>query len=391
MAQQPSKSNKSRPYRALAIFVVITGLVGLGVFGWRVLRGIQMPEAPLANAPRSASIIGYARVANVLQSSILRLILRREVLQDRVERIRERCGFDPASQLEDVIVFFEGNQIRNRESGLGIIGRGPFDHDKLSRCFREAFAEEGLGEMRRIEIDDVPAAAPANSDQRAAFLGKRGIAIGNEQTIRHVIHTVRDAQPSAAQDPVLARIWERTAGGRDIVLVGKMPQDWQQALRDLAGVGPDAQYRGMIEQVTAFGIGADVTNGLRLGGVLAMRDEAAANALATSTRQQLDGLAENLFVSITPFGPVLRSIRTEKNGQDFVITMDLPQERLDRLIEFSQSFLQQLDPSRAAAGANGQAVPGQPGQPMPTIRVVPSPAPADPAAAPTPAPAPATP
>ncbi len=349
-------SSKARPLRALAVFLVTAGLVGLGVFGWRVFRGIELPRAPLANAPQNAGVVGYIRVQNVLRSEVVRRIVRREILQDRIDQLRERCGFDPSTQLEDLIVFTRGNSLEDL-ADLGLVARGPFEHERLGQCLREAFQEEGLGEMRMIEIDGVPAAAPANSEQRAAFLGQRGIAIGNEATVRSVIGTVRDRRPSAAADPVLARLWDLVASGRDIVLVGRLPVDWQQTLRQAVGVGPAAQFRGTIDQITAMGLSADVTRGLKLGGVVELRDENAARQVATSVRAQIDELTQNVLVSLTPFGPVLRSIRTEQRGPDFIVTIDLPPDRLERMIQFAEAY-QQQGGARLDSGGTPPAAPG---------------------------------
>lgn len=365
---KPKNPSRSRSLRALVLLLVLGALGAGGFFAWKLLKGIQMPEAPLANVPRSATIVGFVRVGNVIHSEIVRTLLSREVLEARLERIRERCGFDPASQVDDAILFVDGTQARQLDS-IGIVARGPFDHEKLSRCFREAFREEGLGQMRMLQIDGVPAAAPAEGEERAAFLGQRGIAIGDEATVRQVIGVVRDRRPSAAADPVLARLWDRVASGRDIVLIGHLPTNWQQSVRDLAGVDPNIAFREIIDAVRAFGVGATVTNGLQIGAVLAMRDNAAATSIATDTRAQLDQLTANVLVSLTPFGPVVRSIRTEQHGEDFVVTVDLPRERLDRMIEFATGWAN----DRAARAVPG----GGAGGPSlaPGIQALPVPAP----------------
>ena len=192
------------------------------------------------------------------------------------------------------------------------------------------------------------------------------MAIGDEPTVRQVIGVVRDSEPSATGDRVLARLWDRVASGRDVVLIGHVPPNWQQSVRELMGVDPQVEVREILNSIKAFGIGVTFSNGVQLGSVLAMRDQAAATSLATSTRQQLDALSSNMLVSLTPFGPVVRAIRTEQHGQDFVVTVDLPRDRLDRMVQFAQGWAD----DRAQRAQQG----GAPDAPTPSLGVPPMPA-----------------
>lgn len=363
-----AKPDKPSNLRRMRAFFAILALAALGVGGyvaWTVFRGIELPQAPLANVPRSATIVGYIRVGTVVNSDVVRSLVSRELFEARLERIRERCGFDPAAQIDDAILFVDATA--PREIGkIGVVARGPFEHEKLSRCFRDAFREEGLGAMRMMQIDGVPAVAPAEGAQRAAFLGRRGIAIGDEPTVRQVIGVVRDSEASATGDRVLARLWDRVASGRDIVLIGHVPPNWQQSVRDLAGVDPDVAVRQILNNLKAFGVGVTFSNGLQIGGVLGMRDQASATSLANDTRQQLEALSGNLMVSLTPLGPIVRAIRTEQHGQDFVVTLDLPRDRLDRVLQFMEAWAADRRQRAQDPGTGANA-------PAPTPSVIPSP------------------
>ena len=366
MANPPAE--KRRSYRA---FFLVLALVVLGVGGftaYRLLQGIELPEAPLANAPRSSSLVGYVRFGPVVHSETLRMVLSRDVIEDRLQRVRDRCQLDPASQVEDVILFAQGQDLEALQN-IGLVARGPFDFEKLRTCFREAFAEDGLGEMRVGEIDGVPVAIPANSDQRVAFLGRRGVGLGTEPVVRSIIDVVRDGSANAGADPVLSRVWDRIATGQDIVLVGHFIPAMRDALRELAGVSGPARFRPFIEKIAAFGVAADVSQGLDLSLVVSMQDAAAANEVMTTLRAQIEALKNDMLVSLTPFGPVVRSIRTEATGTDLLITVDIPRERLERLIQFATAFRSNLAGGPGGSPAAGSA----PAAPPPTI-TIPSPA-----------------
>lgn len=364
MAKSPATPRRS--YRAFFVVLALAVVAFGGVAIYRLVRGIELPEAPLANVPRSSSFVGFVRFGPVVRSETLRMILSRDVIEDRLQRIRDRCHLDPATQVEDVILFAEGQNIEALQN-VGVVARGPFDLEKLRTCFRQAFAEDGLGEMRIGEIDGVPAAFPAESDQRAAFLGREAVAIGTEPVVRKVIDVVRDGSPSGASDPVLVRLWERLASGQDIVLIGRMLPELRERLRAVADVPAAARVRPLVDKLDAFGIAADVSQGLDLAVVLSMHDAASASSLAEVVREQIEGLKNDMLVSLTPFGPVVRSIRTDLQGTELLVTVDLPRDRLERLIQFATAWRSNL--GGGSVGGVQQQVPA------PTITIPPSPAP----------------
>jgi len=352
----PEVTKKPRSYRAFFVVLALMIVAAGGFAIYRFVRGIELPEAPLANVPKSSSFVGYVRFGAVVRSETLKSILSPDVIEDRLERIRTRCGVDPAEQVDDVILFADGGGI-DAIDNVGLIARGPFDYEKLRTCFRQAFAEDGLGEMRIGEIAGVPAAFPEDSEQAAAFLGRRAVAVGTESIIRKIIGVVRDGRPSGAEDPSLTRLWTRLSTGQDIVLLGRVIPQLREKLRELATSPMAARYRELIEKLDAFGIAADVSQGLDLALVLSMHDTDSAQSASTAIRAQVDALKNDMFVSLTPFGPVVRSIRTDLEGPDLLITVDLPLDRLERLIQFATAWRSNL--TGGSTGTTGS-------QPAPT-------------------------
>lgn len=367
MANPPAA--KRRSYRAFFLVVFLFVLAGGAYFAFRKFTGLELEHAPLANVPKDSVLVGYFRFGPLVRSETLKLIVDPAEIEARLQRFRERCQLDPAEQLEDVIVFSQGTTVDSL-TDLGAIARGPFDHEKLRTCFQQAFENDGLGEIRVGEIDGVPAVFPADSDQRAAFLGRRAIAMGKEPVVRKIIDVVRDGEDAASADPVFSRVWTRLGTGQDIVLVGRVLPAVRETLREVLNAPAGARFRSYVDKVEAVGVSAAVTEGLDLALVLAMQDAAAATQVVAAVTTEVESLKNNMMISMTPFGAIVRAIRIDDQGNDVLVTVDVPHQRLVQAIEFAQNYLSFLGDGRgprpdATPPPPDSVIPGQPA-PAPT-------------------------
>ena len=350
--EQPSALRRNRH---LLIALALIAAMAIGFF-YVTRLDLRLPEAPLANVPRSASAVLYVRPDALMRSSWIHPMLERRGVFEAIGRIRRRCGFDPLAQVEDVILFAHGSNPRTLEH-VGVVTRGPFQHEKLGRCLEQAFEADSLGRMRRTEIEGLPAVAPERGETRAVFLGRRGIGIGNLDLVKRIVHTVRDHQGSLGDDAVLSRIWSSVAPGREVVLVGHLPPTWRESLSEQFGAERVVPLAGMLEGLKSAGIGARVSTGLGLGARLVFDSSQHASELAGKVREKLDALKDNLFLSITPIGGLVRRVQLEATGTDVVITLDVPQEVLDRILQFGDRLAAQREQHD---GAGAPEVPPSP-------------------------------
>lgn len=360
------KPSALRRYRALLVLVPILAAAA-GAFFYFQRKNITLAASPIERVPQTTSAVLHLDVAAVVGSPLWQRVVVARRMDAPLVTIRERCGFDPVDQIEELTFFSVGANPSSLDH-VGVVAEGPFEHERLAECVRKALTAEGGGAtMRRVEIDGVPAVASSRDESRAAFLGERGIAVGMLPTVRSVIATARKDAPSAKANALLARLWSTVSPGREIVLVGNVPSRWQESVQQLLG-GSDraAMVTRTLDGLRAIGLGFRVSSGLGFGGMLNFANATQARGLATTLRTQLDTLKNNIMVSLTPVGPIVRTVQVEHRDTDVVITLDIPQERLDRLLEFADSL-----------GGGGAPIPS-------TI-----PRPSMPAPAPTPAPAPA--
>lgn len=296
---------------------------------WFVLgRELRLPSAPLANAPRDVSAVARVNVGAVVDSPLWQRFVVARGGARGLERITSTCGFNPLEQLEDVVVFITGTEASLDH--VGFVGRGGFDREALAACVSEV-VQEGGGTIERQDIEGVPAVRGGRGDTRAAFIGTRGVAWGTEETVRGVIRTVRGDEPSAAEHPVLARLWERVAPGRDAVVVAEIPQRWREAAQRTVEAASDEGALALA-QLRGVGLGVRLRSGFGAGLLLEMADTTATLQLVGALEARLAQALDNPMMSLSAAGPALRAIEIEGDGRDVVVTVNLPEGRFEAIL-----------------------------------------------------------
>jgi len=350
------KSNK--PFLAA---VALVGAVFFGSWYWQ-MRDPRLPAAALANVPSGATAVASIDVHAVVESTLWRELVVNAGQDRGLARLRERCGFDPLEQFDRIIGFVSGTDA-TRLDHVGFVAEGPFDHEKLAGCVRDAVREEGGASLRRVEVEGMPAIAPDRGDSRVAFIGSRGMAGGAEATVQQIIQTAVHGAESADADPELRRLWQRVQQGRDVVAVAHVPPHWQRVLQERLALAGGAVVE-RLAHLRALGAGLRLGRGrgLGVGLVLDLGSPEQAAGLVAALQDRLRPLLDDALISLSPAGPVLRTVHIEAQGTDAVVTADVREDRLVRLIE----LYRELSARRARAeGATGASAPPTPSEEPP--------------------------
>lgn len=348
-------------------FLVLLVIGGVALGSWYALEyRVRMPEATLANVPNGAAAVMMVKVPELLNSTLYRELVVHGGHDTGLTRLRERCGFDPLAQFRRVVVFASGFE-REHLDHMGFAADGPFEHEALAECVKQAVVDEGGQAMRRVEIEGMPAVAPAEGDSRLAFLGSEGMAGGSEATVRQIIQTVRGDRESALSDPELARLWEKIASGQDAVLVARVPEHWQDVLQHRLGRLASGLL-GELAGLQSFAAGVRVQRGLGFAIVLNVGDFASATQLVAALEARMLPLLQNPLISMSPAGPALRRVHIQAQLQDVMIAADIREDRLVQLIALGRGMYQGIMPTMFGGGAPfppGQAPSRQPAAPTP--------------------------
>ncbi|HJL49711.1 MAG TPA: hypothetical protein RMG45_27880, partial [Polyangiaceae bacterium LLY-WYZ-15_(1-7)] len=250
---------RGRLWGALALLV----LLGAGLAWWLLGRGPRLRPEPLENVPDGAVAVARVELGAVMRSSLWRHFVSARGGDAGLERLRERCGFDPADQVEELVVFVSGEEPDSLDH-VTVLARGPFDHEALGGCMRTVLEEEGRG-MRQVEIDGVPAVAGERGDSRVAFLGRDGAVFGHEDAVREVIATLQGEGETAASDATLSDLWARVAHDRDVGVAARVPAHWRETATRRLEASPARGILAELASLEALGLGARVSRGLALG------------------------------------------------------------------------------------------------------------------------------
>jgi hypothetical protein len=253
-----------------------------------------------------------------------------------VERIAALCGGDPLSTLSKVTAFVSGDAPGELER-VGLIARGSFDPAIVGNCVREVVEADG-GELHETEIAGVPAVRGRGSS-RAAFIGRDGIAGGDEETVRAIVAAVRGDVRSAARDPVLSSLYQSVGMGRDVAFVAHVPEGWRRALRERLRASPDTDL-GAVAGVRAVGLGANIARVLSLDVRMRMRDEGEAERAGAALSRVLEDALEAGGFAAALTAPILRQLSVRPSGVEVRASMDLSPDQLDRALDIIIAMLE---------------------------------------------------
>lgn len=315
-------------------------LAAAGLAAW-VLFGRPGPlaEDPLARVPATATAVALIDTRAVLGSPLWDRIVTSHGGDEGIRRIERTCGFDPLAQLDDVVLFATGDA-PDRLDRVGVVARGELDREALADCVAEVVSSEG-GEVRRVTIEGVPAVAGRGSS-RAAFVGANGVVAGSEPLVRDVVRVTQGDIESVASDDTLARLWQRVADGRHLVVAAHLPGPWRSALRRMATEGERASLE-TLAGARAFGAGVRVTRGLGAGIALEMRSEAEAREGERAVRAEIERTLDQTMVALSPIAPALRRVDVEPQGKDLVITVELSSSQVDELVDLVEDLLERSE------------------------------------------------
>jgi hypothetical protein len=330
---------------------IVIGAAGIALAAWAysALGTAELPDEPLALAPEGSTLVARIAVATVTRSHLYEALLEDESDDPGVRRIERMCGYDPLEQIDEAVVFVGGPRERPFEH-LGFVARGEMargreNKTRLVECVREVISEDGGG-LREVEVEGERAVASASGSSHAAFIGSDGVVGGDREVVAQAIRVARGDAPSAAQDRMLARLWERVATDRDLVVVGRLPRRWLPIIERFTG-----ELEGdfdALSGVRALGIGARVRGGLSIGLAAEAAQGSDAERLVDAVNTQIDRLLEDRLVRLSAVGTALRRVSAESQGREAVITVSLSNDQVDDLLELWRDLRRQREEAPAA-------------------------------------------
>src|SRR5688572_21237980 len=98
------KQSALRRYRALLLLLPVIAIAG-GAFYYLNRRNIKLAESPIERVPRSATAFLHIDVTAVVGSPLWQRVVVARGMDTPLANIRERCGFDPVTQVHQLTFF----------------------------------------------------------------------------------------------------------------------------------------------------------------------------------------------------------------------------------------------------------------------------------------------
>ncbi|MEM1416355.1 MAG: hypothetical protein AAGH15_15710 [Myxococcota bacterium] len=338
--------------------LVLLVLLGVGgAVAFYAFRAPPIPDDPLAAVPASARALLRVDLPALRESPLFPLIAGPSGADEWAAGLEARCGFDPLGMVDAALAFVTAEapaDVSPLDAGLGHVGfvlAGRFDHERLATCLRSAVTQDGE-DLEMISLAGYPAVAVGGS--RAAFVGKHGIVLGDEELVVAALRTLDGDAPSLRDEaPELGALFDRvgrTPGGspREVAAVAALPPRWRTAadgpLGELATL---AELDPPPHAPEALALGARVSRGLALGLLLHFADAQDASRLRDAAVAAKDATLGMPLVSMSPAGPALDALEVEARGGDASFAIDLDAARLAALLGAADLLgLDALQPGR---------------------------------------------
>ncbi len=314
--------------------LVSAALAALAALAWLLFAPqVALPRELLKAVPRDAQGFARVRVARVLSSDAYRRLVLARGGSQGLARVEARCGFNPLAQLDELVAFARphGPASELEELGYAVVARGPLRHAQLLDCVGK-YGRGGSSGLAREEIEGVQTVRSRHGRIRAALLGGDGLIVGDDESVRASLRTLRGRAPSIAADTRLAPLDRELAAASDLSAVAHVPEAWQQRLRD--AVGPEAA-RWPLAAIRAFGTGLTTSAGRLAGNALVLTGDAAqASELARTGQRALAELIGLPAVRLTPLAGPLRQIQLSAHGARVRCAGSIEVSTLEVLLDF---------------------------------------------------------
>ena len=276
------------------------------------------------------------------RSALFKQIIEDTGLDAGLTALAEKCGYDLLGPVAELFLFVRPEEKFN---SVAVVARGQLDPDATMNCMRMRL-EENQVVLEETQLEGFRALTSETISSRVAFVGSRGMVLGEEPVVVDILKRVRGQIPQLDRKSHLATLYERMRPRRDIVLAAELPENWHRGAHDL--LEPEQAYALMpsLMGLHEAGLGLSVRDGLSLGGVLVFNEEKDASKAASVAETTLENMKKNVFLSLTPVGPALSGVSIESVAAEMRFGLTLTEAQIQELLRVAKAFGDDADQTR---------------------------------------------
>ncbi len=334
-------------------FVIVSLLVlGVGLGTGLVAYYVGFPAGAFTQAggppelqlvPRTATVIAYANVGEIMASDLRQKLRRAIPIQENGQQeLEERTGINIETDIDRIVACLNPDPDSTNTPGAGmVLARGRFNETKIESLMREHGAQVEEYRGRRLIIGHADGQGDQNRVDRqfaAAFIESGLVALGSTKLVRSAIdlHQTGD-NPQAGLQSVTGNEelmnLVRSLETGNVWAVGRF-----DALQSQARLPLEVSSR--LPAITWFSVSGHINGGFR-GMIRAeARDEEAANNLRDVVRGFL-ALGKMQAGGRPEIAAMMQSLELSGTGKTVAVSITVPAEIFD--------IVGQLAPKKPAA------------------------------------------
>jgi hypothetical protein len=313
--------------------VVLAVAIAAGAFFLLVERG-GLPDDPLLLAPAETSVLVRVDMKALKRSIVFRKLVEERGLDAGMKELAEKCGYDLLGALSELFVFVRPDETSN---SVAIVGSGRIDVEAAMSCMRQRLAENEV-ELEETTLEGFRALTSPTISARVAFVGSRGIVLGEEPLVTDILRRVRGEIPRLDAKSHLAVLYDRIRPERDVVVAAELKENWHRSARDFLEPQHAYQLMPSLMHLHEAGIGITLRDGFSLGAVLVFDEAKEGQRAADVVEKTLENLKKNVFLSLTPVGPALASVKTETEDNELRVGLSLTQQQVEDLLRVAKAL-----------------------------------------------------
>lgn len=284
----------------------------------------------LSLVPRETDIVLMVNLTQARESSLWKKAMDKlnsdaKSKQEYADFVK-KCSFDPLKEVDSVFLAFPQSVAEQKE--YAVLIKGKFSPDAVVNCMKTTAKEKN----ETITETDYNGVKLYGSDVKQptylAPLGKRGVAIGGKEWIKHIVdlNAGKGEVKSAKENPALVGLIKRTHTSDALWWAGIVPANLSAKIGNNPQLAP-------VKSLQSVSGSIDPSKGVNLSAYLDLGSDADATALKGLVSDQLTKIKTVPAVQMMGMGNFIETIKVDAKKNTFSLTVNMNQQQVDDLTE----------------------------------------------------------
>lgn len=318
---------------SIALGVALSFVLAVGAWAFFMSRG-SLPSDPLRYAPDETFAIARINASSLKRAPAIKKLL--EENEGILAELKEDCSFELAFALNHATVFM----LHDAESELfgGVVSLvGNFNRAETIECMTSRLADVEVN-ATIVELEGFEALAVENSSTRAAFIGSKGIILGDEPQLAPVLRKLRGEGRAISDESGVGALFRRIHTGRDIEIAVSLYEGWHREVGELLDPAQAYHILPEVRDLTDVAFGTSIQSGINVGGFVRYSSSAHAERAKESVDALIATLKRNVFLAVTPAASLINALKFDQEGREIRFGVEVGEGELEAVMRVLRAF-----------------------------------------------------